>query len=130
MAFRILQSLDECLYFTNRGYISAWVYRKLCPKCKKATMGKPVVKGKVKSRAKEYVCPQCHYTEDKATHEDSVHLEAVYTCPTCGKKGESTAPYKRVVFQGIPSYVVSCEHCGVKMPLTKKLKTKKLKEVD
>lgn len=122
MPFRIPQSTDECLYFTNRGYISGWVYRKLCPKCKKATMGKPVEKGKVKTRAKEFVCPNCHYTEDQATHENSVRVEAVYTCPKCGKKGESTAPYTRVKYHRVPSYVVSCQHCGEKMPLTKKLK--------
>ena len=30
-------------------------------------MGKPVVKGKVKIRALEYVCPECGYTEDGPT---------------------------------------------------------------
>lgn len=122
MALRVPESMDDCLYFTNRGYISAWVYRKLCPKCKKAKMGKPVEKGKVKSRAQEYVCPSCGYEEDKATYEASVRLEAAYTCPKCNKKGESTGEYKRVKYKNIPSFVVACQHCGEKMPLTKKLK--------
>jgi len=122
MVLRIPESMDDCLYFTNRGYISAWVYRKLCPKCKKAKMGKPVVKGKVKSRAQEYVCPSCSYQEDKATHEASVRLEAAYTCPKCNQKGESTAEYKRVKYKKILSFVVACQHCGEQMPLTKKLK--------
>ena len=70
MALEIPESMDSCLYFTNRsldpeGQILAWVYKKECPKCKAAKMGKPVVKGKVKIRAKEYVCPKCDYTEEK-----------------------------------------------------------------
>jgi predicted RNA-binding Zn-ribbon protein involved in translation (DUF1610 family) len=115
-------SMEECLYFTNRGYVVAWVYRKVCPKCHKAKMGKPVEKGKVKTRAKEYVCPNCGYTEEKEEHEASLQLEAKYTCPQCGKEGESTAPYKRKNYKGVPSYIVKCEHCNAEMPLTKKLK--------
>ena len=90
MALKVPQSMDECIYFTNRsiddGEVTAWVYRKDCPKCKKAKMGKPVEKGKVKTRAKEYVCPQCGYEEDKQEHEESLKLEAAYTCPKCHKK--------------------------------------------
>lgn len=118
--------MDECLYFTNRsvgeGQIMAWVYRKPCPKCKKAPMGKPVVKGKVKSRASEYVCPACGYTEQKTEHEESLNLEAQYTCPECGKHGESSAPYKRKKYKGVPSFVVECMHCQAPIPVTKKLK--------
>src|SRR3989344_5890243 len=114
--------MDDCLYFTNRGDIIAWVYRKECPKCRKAKMGKPVEKGKVKTRAKEYVCPQCGYEEDKQEHEESLKLEAAYTCPKCHKKGESTTQYKRKNYQGVPSYVVECQHCGEKIPVTKRLK--------
>ncbi len=125
MTLRLPQSMQECLYFTNREYILAWVYRKDCPKCHKAKMGKPVEKGKIKMRSPEYVCPSCGYTEEKIAHEESLNLEAQYTCPSCKKKGESTAPYKRKVFQGIPSFVVECQHCGATMPLTKKMKKKK-----
>lgn len=118
--------MQECLYFTNRsldkGIVMAWVYRKQCPKCKKAKMGKPVVKGKVKTLADYYECPVCKYTEQKNEHEESLNLEAAYTCPSCGKEGESTAPYKRISFKGIQSYVVTCQHCSVKIPVTKKLK--------
>lgn len=91
-------------------------------------MGKPVEKGKVKIRAKEYQCPSCQYIEEQQAHEESLTLEAQYTCPSCKKKGESTAPYKRKTFQGIPSYVIECQHCGNKMPLTKKMKKAKGKE--
>jgi predicted nucleic acid-binding Zn ribbon protein len=85
-------------------------------------MGKPVEKGKVKIRADKYICPECKYVEEKVAHEESCTLEAMYTCPKCKKKGESTAPYKRKKFQGIPAYIVECEHCGEKIPITKKLK--------
>ena len=41
-------SMEECLYFTNRtigdGNAVAWVYRKTCPKCNKPTIGKPIKK--------------------------------------------------------------------------------------
>ena len=122
MPLRLPQSMNECLYFTNREYILAWVYRKDCPACHKVKMGKPVVKGKVKTRADTYECPACQYHEEKTVHEESLNLEAQYTCPACHKKGESTTPYKRKVYQGVPSYIVECQHCGEKMPLTKKLK--------
>ena len=128
MALKLPSSMQDCLYFTNREYILAWVYKKECPQCHKAQMGKPVEKGKVKIRAKEYICPSCGYTQEQQAYEESLNLEAQYTCPSCHKKGESTAPYKRKVFQGIPSYVVECQHCGTKMPLTKKLKKAKGKE--
>ncbi|MBS3120525.1 hypothetical protein J4420_02325 [Candidatus Woesearchaeota archaeon] len=130
MVLHMPQSMDECLYFTNREYILAWVYRKECPECHKARMGKPVEKGKVKTRAKEYVCPSCGFTEQLQEHEESLNLEAQYTCPSCHKKGESTVPYKRKVFKGVLSYVVECQHCGEKMPLTKKLKKLKRSKND
>ncbi len=122
MTLQMPESMDECLYFTNRDNLVAWVYRKECPKCKKAKMGKPVVKGKVKTRAKEYVCPECNYTEEKIEHEESLHLEAKYTCPECNKEGESTCAYVRKKFKGVPSYIVECQHCGARIPITKKLK--------
>jgi len=91
-------------------------------------MGKPVEKGKVKIRATVYVCPECAYEEEKKEHEESLELKAVYTCPSCGKAGESAAPYKRKTFQGVPSFVVECEHCSEKIPLTKKMKEPKKKK--
>ncbi len=128
MALKIPDSMEECLYFTNRGDLLAWVYRKECPKCKKAKMGKPVEKGKVKTRAKEYVCPACGYTEEKEAHEESLTIEAKYTCLECGKDGESTGAYKRKMYQGVQSYLVECEHCQAKIPITKKLKETKKKK--
>ena len=128
MALKVPNSMNECLYFTNRWDVLAWVYRKECPKCHKAKMGKPVVKGKVKTRAKEYVCPNCGYTEDNETHESTLILEAKYTCPSCKKEGEYTGSYIRKNYLGIPPFIVECQHCGNKIPLTKKLKSKKSKD--
>lgn len=132
MPLRMPESMDECIYFSNRsignGQIIAWVYRKICPKCKQAQMGKPVEKGKVKTRAAEYVCPNCSYTEEKKVHEESLVLEAQYTCPKCGKEGEGTTEYKRKNVQGVPAYIIECQHCGEKIPITKKLKKIKSKK--
>lgn len=118
--------MDECLYFSNRsvgeGNVTAWVYRKTCPKCKKAKMGKPVVKGKVKTRAEYYECPACKFQEEKIAHEESLMLEAQYTCPKCGKEGEGTGLYQRKKYQGAQAYLVDCQHCHENIPITKKLK--------
>ena len=49
MALKKPNSVEECVYFTNRiidsGRAIAWVFRKECPKCKKGIMGKPQKKG-------------------------------------------------------------------------------------
>lgn len=131
MALQQPQSTDECVYFTRRsignGQVMAWVFKKECPKCHKAKMGKPVEKGKVKTRAKEYVCPECGYMEEKKEHEESLTLNATYTCPHCGKEGESTTDYKKKTFEGVPAYVMTCEHCGGKIGITKKMKEGKKK---
>jgi predicted RNA-binding Zn-ribbon protein involved in translation (DUF1610 family) len=125
---KVPDSMEDCLYFTNRGEILAWVYRKECPECHKDKMGKPVVKGKVKTRADKYVCPECDYEEPKQEHEESLHLESKYTCPECGKDGESTCPYKRKSYKGVQAFVVNCQHCQADIPLTKKLKEPKKKK--
>jgi len=121
--------MDNLIYFTRRkigdkGFAMAWVYKKECPKCHKAEMGKPVEKGKVKIRALEYICPSCGYKEEKKAHEESLTLEAKYTCPHCGKEGVGTTLYKRKTVDGIPSYIIVCEHCGGKIAITKKMKEK------
>jgi len=128
MAFKQPNSMEECLYFTRRdldngGYVIAWVFRKLCPKCKKSLMGKPLdEKGKVKIRAKEYVCRECGYSESKEEHEKSRVVYVKYKCPYCGYEGETTTEYKRKNFKGIPSYIFTCQKCGKKIAITKKLK--------
>ena len=133
MAIKEPESMEDLIYFTNRtleegkGKIKAWVYKKLCPQCKKAKMGKPIEDGKVKIRAKEYKCPECNFTEEKVAHEESLNLDAKYLCPSCGKEGEGTAPYKRKNFMGVKAYVVECSNCKAKLPVTKKMKAVKKK---
>lgn len=135
MALTIPESMESCLYFTNRsldndGHLLAWVYRKECPKCKKAKMGKPKdpKTGRPKTRAKEYVCPECGFTEEKVEHEESCTVEAKYTCPACSKEGEGSVPYKRKKYKGVLSYLIECQHCGEPIPITKKLKAIKKKK--
>ena len=132
MPLKMPESTEECLYFTRRsldndGSTIAWVYKKTCPKCGKAKMGKPVAKGKVKIRAKEYVCPECGYIEDLKTHEESCNVEVIYKCPKCGNEGEATTQFKRKPFtlangKKAPAYVFECSKCKNSIGVTKKLK--------
>jgi transcription elongation factor Elf1 len=121
------ESMDDLVYFTKRaiepnGHAKAWVHKVMCPACGKAKMSKPELKGKVQIRAKEYVCPECGYREDKKAHEDKLTVEIIYTCPFCQDKGEATTEYKRKSFNGVPSYVFACQKCGKKIGITKKMK--------
>ncbi len=123
------ESMDDLIYFTNRKkdnlIIKAWVYKKECPQCHKAKMGKPVEKGKVKIRAPEYICPGCGFKEEKKEHEDTLTVEIIYTCPHCSNQGEATTPYIRKSFEGVKSYVFECGKCGKKIGITKKMKATK-----
>lgn len=124
---RFPDSMDECVYFTRRavdkGKVVCWVFKEKCPKCGKAFMGKPVGDdGKVKIRAKEYICPSCNHTVEKVAYEDTLTANVQYTCPKCKNAGEITTPYKRKTFQGMKAIVFSCEKCSEKIPITKKLK--------
>lgn len=121
------KSMAECLYFTNRtlgkvGSVKAWVLRPRCPRCSKGVLGKPVIKGKVKTRAKEYVCSECSYKISKNELEQKLNLHIKYRCPFCGRSGETTTPYKRKRFMGVEAYIFVCEHCGRKIPITKRMK--------
>ena len=130
------KSMDECFYFTNRtleegkGNAIAWVLKPNCPKCGKAKMGKPVdpKTGKVKSRAKEYVCPECGYTVDKEEFEPTLTMEIEYTCPYCENEGEATTEFQLKSFKGVKAYVFECGKCGEKIGVTKKMKAPKKKK--
>ncbi|MBD3303717.1 hypothetical protein GF343_01105, partial [Candidatus Woesearchaeota archaeon] len=84
MVLRLPDSMEECVYFTRRnidkGKVVAWVFKEKCPKCGKALMGKPKDEktGKVKIRAKEYVCPECGYTAEKGEYEDTLTVNIQY----------------------------------------------------
>ena len=132
MALKQPESMDECVYFTQRsledgkGSVKVWVFRQTCPKCKKAVMGKPRdSKGKVKTRAAEYACPGCGHVVEKQEYEDSLTANADYKCPGCGSSGEAQIPYKRKNIEGIPTLRFQCGKCKASIDVTKKMKEKK-----
>lgn len=128
MALKQPESMDELVYFTKRqigdGRAKAWVFRELCDKCGKAMMGKPVdaKTGKVKVRAKEYVCPECGNTVEKKEYEESLTANIEYKCPECGFEGETQIPFKRKKVKGTDALVFNCEKCKAKIAITKKMK--------
>ena len=137
MTLRFPESANECVYLTRRtikdGKVFAWVFKENCSKCGKAKMGKPKDKktGKVKIRAKEYVCPECGYTVEKKEYEDTLTINIEYTCPHCANKGELQLPFKwkkAQVFneegkkKSIDAIKFQCEKCGKDILLTKKMK--------
>ncbi|MBI3050956.1 hypothetical protein HYY74_00685 [Candidatus Woesearchaeota archaeon] len=130
------ESVDECVYFTQRtlgdrqqGYAMVWVFRQHCPKCKKGIMGKPRGKdGSVKVRAKEYECPECHYIVPKQEYEETLTASVEYTCPACSFNGEKQVPFKRKKVEGVDALRVQCDKCKAGMDITKKMKDRKSKE--
>ncbi|MAG16409.1 hypothetical protein CMO88_05105 [Candidatus Woesearchaeota archaeon] len=136
MPARKPESMDECVYFTQRslndengepkGEIMTWVFKGTCTKCGKEKMGKPRDKsGKVKMRAKEYVCPECNHTVEKQEYEDSLVACAEYTCPGCSNKGETEIPFVRKNIDGVKTLRFTCNKCAGNLDVTKKMKEKK-----
>ncbi len=132
MALRKPESMDECVYFTQRdleagkGEIMIWVFRRKCSKCSKSFMGKPRdSSGKVKIRATNYVCGSCGYAVEKQAYEDSLAANAEYRCPKCGFSGETAIPFKRKNIEGVPTLRFTCGKCGTNMDITKKMKEKR-----
>jgi len=133
MALKQPNSMDKFVYYTNRqigdGEAMCWVFREKCPKCGKAIMGKPRDKnGKAMIRAKEYVCPACGFSMGKTDYEETLTANVEYTCPSCRKKGELTAPFKRKNIEGILTLRMQCQFCGANIDITKKMKEKKGKK--
>lgn len=132
MALKQPTSMGDLVYFTNRsigkGKAKVWVFRKECPECG-SPMGKPKdKKGKVKTRAKEYVCYNCSHQEEKQAYEDSLIANCEYICPGCGFKGETQIPYKRKNIDGVKTLRANCEKCNSNIDITKKMKEKKIKK--
>lgn len=139
MELRQPKSMSELVYFTNRtilpyGKAKVWVFRGNCPKCDKGLMGKPVdpKTGKTKTRATEYVCPECKYTAENEEYEDTLTANIEYTCPICKKQGSVQVPFKRqkVTIANpetgkkvrVDAVVFECGSCGEKINITKKMK--------
>ncbi len=121
------ESTNECVYYTRRqigekGFATVWVFKQMCPECGKALMGKPVVKGKVKIRAKEYVCPECNHTVEKKEYEESLTASCKYTCPGCEHQGEAEMQFKRKSIDGVQTLRFNCEQCNANIDVTKKMK--------
>ena len=133
MALKQPNSMDELVYFTQRtiepsGRTKVWVFKQMCPKCNKGLMGKPVDKGKIKSRSKECVCPACKYTVDAKEYEESLLANIEYTCPKCQFKGDIQIPYKRKPIMGVKALVFNCAKCNEQMLISKKMKAIKPKK--
>lgn len=133
MSLMVPESMDECLYFTNRavdnGKIIAWALRKSCPKCGKGPMGKPIKNnGKVDKKADYYECPSCKYAENEEKIAEGMNLNVIYKCPKCSFDGEITTEYKRKSYFGVKAYVFTCQKCGEKLGITQKLKEPKKKK--
>jgi predicted RNA-binding Zn-ribbon protein involved in translation (DUF1610 family) len=52
----------------------------------------------------------------------------MYTCPTCGFKGEYTGPFKRKKIEGTDTFRFQCSKCKANIDVTKKMKDKKKKD--
>jgi predicted RNA-binding Zn-ribbon protein involved in translation (DUF1610 family) len=134
MALQYPESMDECVYFTNRsidsGKAMCWVFKGNCPKCKKGIMGKPLDEktGRPKIRSKEYVCRECGHVEEKEAYEETLTANIAYTCPHCSHEGEVQVPFKRKTFKGVKAVVFQCESCNEKIPITKKMAEPKSKK--
>ena len=127
MAIKIPDSMEQLIYWTSRkvgsGYVKAWAYKEDCPECGKAKMGKPVGKnGKVKIRAKYYVCSECGHEVEKVEYEETLTAQVMYTCPHCSHKGEAEIPFIRRTYKKVKSLVFECSKCKEKIPITKKMK--------
>ncbi len=131
-------SINECVYFTNRtignGKVKAWVFKEICPNCKKGMMGKPVdpKTGKPQIRTKEYVCKECNFTMPEEEYEDTLTINTQYICPYCDFQGEKQVPFIRKKIQvfdeeeqkkkTIEAARFQCEKCGKNIDITKKMK--------
>ena|SRR3989344_1085682 len=132
------KSADECVYFTNRNIgnvkVRAWVLRNKCPQCGKGLMGKPrdPKTGKIKIRALEYVCSECHFSLEEEKYENSLNISIRYTCPHCNNMGEVEIPFHRKkvrIFdekeqkkKTVELVRFQCEKCGKNIDITKKMK--------
>ncbi len=119
--------IEKLIYFTQRridsGRAVCWVYRQKCLKCGEGLMGKPRDKtGKVKVRAKEYVCSECDYSVEKKEYEEGLTANIEYVCPRCKFEGKTRIPFKRKKVDGIDALVFKCEKCGERILITKKMK--------
>ncbi|MAG91084.1 hypothetical protein CMO83_00235 [Candidatus Woesearchaeota archaeon] len=133
MALKKPNSMEECVYFTNRtidsGRAMAWVFKKSCPKCKEGLLCKPAKKdGKPDKKADHFDCNKCGHSESNEDVEKDLIVNVDYKCPYCGNEGEAQTEYIRKSFKGAKAFVFACGKCSQKIGITKKLKEIKKKE--
>lgn len=131
------ESMEECVYFTYRnvkdGKVRAWVSREKCPKCNNALMGKPRGEnGKIRIRAKEYVCPSCGFIMQEEEYEDTLTCNIKYTCSYCSNEDETQVPFKRKKVSVLNEETgkktslevirFQCKKCSKNIDITKKMK--------
>lgn len=126
MSLKKPESMDECLYFSNRsigeGKAMAWVLRPDCSQCD-GKLGKPIKpSGKPDKKATYFECPKCKRQLSNEEAAEVLKVSVEYTCPHCKHQGETQTDYKRKSFKGVQAFVFSCEKCNQKIPITKKLK--------
>ncbi len=124
------KSMSELAYYTRRAVIvdgkegktEVWVFKEKC-ECG-STPKKP------KMRAKEYICA-CGKSIPSEEYEDTLTASIAYTCPSCGKSGETQVPFKRkkvtIIKENgkkarVDAISFECESCGFKINVTKKMK--------
>jgi len=139
MALKEPESMDECVYFTDRflnneGHIRCWVCKELCSKCGKGLMAKPKdpKTGRPKIRATIYECPECGHTEEKEAHEETLTASVKYKCPYCKNEDETQIPFKRKKVrrfneeknkkETVEAAVFDCSKCKKRIEITKKMK--------
>ena len=132
MALKEPENMDELFYFTRRklendGWIRAWVYKPEAPSGK-GLLSKPTdpKTGRPKVRSDVYVDDAGNEYPVKEI-DPTLTLEIKYKSPYTGKEGETTIPYKRKTYQGVPAFVFEDQE-GNKIPITKKMKQPKKKK--
>lgn len=132
MALKEPESMDDLFYFTRRklendGWIRAWVYKPDSPKGK-GKLSKPInpSTGRPKVRSSVYVDEAGNEFPCKEIDKDLI-LEIKYKSPYTGKEGETTIPYKRKTYMGVPAFVFEDQE-GNKIAITKKMKQPKKKK--
>ncbi len=132
MALQEPTSMDDLFYFSNRtlengGWAKAWVYKPVAPsgkgKLSKPTdpkTGRPKIRSKiyVDEEGNEYPCEEINKT---------LSVEIKYKSPFTGEEGETTVPFKRKTYMGVPSFVFE-DSQGNKIAITKKMKEPKKKK--
>lgn len=132
MGLTIPDSMEDLFYFTNRtldngGWVKAWVRKPDSPSGKgKLSKPKDPKTGKPKVRSPVYVDDDGK-EYPKTEIDPTLTVEIIYKSPFTGEEGETTIPYKRRTWQGVPAFVFK-DKAGNEIGITKKMKAAKKKK--